>query len=593
MALSEVPPTVPGMAADGLQGIQSTFDDLGRLLSDVTFCVVDLETTGGSAARGSKITEVGAVKVRGGEVLGEFQTLVNPDEAIPAFITVLTGITEAMVIDAPRIAEVLPSFFEFAHGCVLVAHNAPFDVGFLKHAARELGIPWPKFDVLDTAVLARRVMLRDEVPNKKLATLAHAFHASTTPNHRALSDARATVDVLHGLFERLGPLGVHSLEEVASYTSRVTPEQRKKRHLADHVPAAPGVYLFRGPRDDVLYVGTSRNLRSRVRTYFTASETRSRMGEMVALARRVETVVCATALEAQVREIRLIATHRPPYNRRSKFPNRKTWLKLTREPWPRLSLVRSILDDDADYIGPFRGRGEAEEAMVALHDVFPIRQCTGRLPVSPHGSACALAEIGHCLSPCDGSAARGQYDAVVHDVQRAMTADPAALVQAIDDRMAKLAELQRYEDAARWRDRVAALLRAAYRTQRLRSLTAESELIAAAPHPDGWEVHVLRHGRLAAAGVLTRGTSAQPWVDTLVAAAETVRSGFGPVPATTAEETELLLRWLESPGIRVVRGSWQAPLASAGRHLQRFGGGKINSDRFGRGGDPGLEHPRR
>jgi DNA polymerase-3 subunit epsilon len=564
--------------ATSIEGIQSTFDDLGQPLADLTFCVVDLETTGGSARGGSKITEFGAVKVRGGEVVGEFQTLVNPDESIPAFITVLTGITDAMVINAPRIAEVLPSFLEFAHGCVLVAHNAPFDVGFLKHNASELGIPWPRFQVLDTAVLARRVLLRDEVPNVKLATLAHLFRASTTPNHRALSDARATVDVLHGLFERLGPLGVSTLEEVSSYTSRVTPAQRKKRYLADQVPAKPGVYLFRGPNDDVLYVGTSRNLRSRVRTYFTASETRSRMGEMVGLAQRIESVVCATPLEAQVREVRLIARHRPPYNRRSKFPNQKAWLKLTREPWPRLSVVRSILDDDADYIGPFRGRGAAEEAMVALQDVFPIRQCTGRLPVRPRRSACALAEIGHCLSPCDGTADRDTYDTVVGEVRRAMTADPATLVVAIDERMTGLSRLQRYEDAARWRDRLAALLQAAHRTQRLRSLTDEAELVAAAPHDEGWEVHVIRHGRLVAAGVMPRGTAPQPWVDTLLVTAESVSPGFGPVPVATAEETELILRWLESPGVRMVRGAWRAPLASAARHLERFSSDASRAD---------------
>ena len=174
-----------------MEAIQTTFDDLGRLLHDVTFCVVDLETTGGSPAKGSRITEIGAVKVRGGEVLGELQTLVNPDESIPAFITVLTGITDAMVVRAPRIAEALPAFLEFAHGTVLVAHNAPFDVGFLRHAAGELGIPWPRFDVLDTAVLARRALLEDEVRNVKLSTLATHFRAATTPNHRALSDARA------------------------------------------------------------------------------------------------------------------------------------------------------------------------------------------------------------------------------------------------------------------------------------------------------------------------------------------------------------------------------------------------------------------
>ena len=83
------------------------------------------------------ITEIGAVKVRGGEVLGEFQTLVNPHTAIPPFIAVLTGITNSMVASAPPIESALPAFLEFAQGCVLVAHNAPFDVGFLKHFAEQ------------------------------------------------------------------------------------------------------------------------------------------------------------------------------------------------------------------------------------------------------------------------------------------------------------------------------------------------------------------------------------------------------------------------------------------------------------------------
>src|SRR3712207_6162544 len=132
---------------------QRTFDELGRPLRDLTFCVVDLETTGGSAAGGSMITEIGAVKVRGGEVLGEFQTLGNPIQAIPPFIAVLTGITNSMVASAPTIDQALPAFLEFAAGCVLVAHNAPFDVGFLKHFAVAQGRPWPGFEVLDTAVL--------------------------------------------------------------------------------------------------------------------------------------------------------------------------------------------------------------------------------------------------------------------------------------------------------------------------------------------------------------------------------------------------------------------------------------------------------
>ena len=554
----------------GVLEVQGTFDELGRSLSSTTFCVVDLETTGGSAAAGSKITEFGAVKVCGGEVLGEFQSLVNPDDHIPAFITVLTGITNQMVVHAPRVAEVLPSFLEFAHGSVLVAHNAPFDVGFLKHFSRKLGIPWPGFEVLDTATLARRALTRDEVPNCKLSTLAMKFHATTTPNHRALSDARATVDVLHGLFERLGNLGVTTLEEVSTYTSKVTPEQRKKRHLADHLPAAPGVYVFRDSKDEPLYIGTSRNLRTRTRTYFTKAETRTRMGQMVMLAQRIEGIVCATALEAQVRELRLIGRHRPPFNRRSKFPDKLTWLKLTREHWPRLSIVRVVLDDDAEYIGPFRGRQAADGALAALHDSFRIRQCTPRLALVSRTSPCALAEMGHCLSPCDGSADIEVYAAEVDRVRRAMVGDPEELVAAVRFHMLHLARSERFEEAAVWRDRLTSFLRATVRTQRLRELTSQAELVAAAPHPDGWEVHAIRFGRLVAAGLLPRGLHPSGWVDALLATAETVSPGYGPVPAATVEETECLLRWLESDGVRMVRGTWHTSLQSGARHLVPF-----------------------
>ena len=550
--------------------MQSSFDELGRPLSDLTFCIVDLETTGGSAAKGSKITEFGAVKVRAGEVLGEFQTLVNPDEHIPAFITVLTGITDQMVINAPRIAEVLPSFLEFARGAVLVAHNAPFDVGFLKFAARGLEIEWPRFEVLDTAILARRILTRDEVPNCKLSTLAAKFQATTTPNHRALDDARATVDVLHALFERLGPLGVSTLEEVSTYTSRVSPAQRKKRWLAEHLPNTPGVYLFRGPKDDVLYIGTSRNIRARARSYFTKSETRSRMAEMVQVAQRIEGISCASALEAQVRELRLIAHHKPPYNRRSRNQDKVAWLKLTQEAWPRLSVVRAILDDGADYIGPFRGRVAAEGAITALHDTFRIRQCTQRLSLKSRKSPCVLAEMGHCLSPCNGSATSEAYFAEVAGLRETMIGNPAVLIANITEKMETLSAAERYEDAALWRDRLGSFLHAAARTQRLRELTETDELLAAAPHPDGWEVHVFRFGRLAAAGVMPRGVLTQVWVDALLSSAESVEGGFGPVPAATAEETECLLRWLDQDGIRIVRGSWQCSSAGSARHLPNF-----------------------
>jgi DNA polymerase-3 subunit epsilon len=552
---------------------QRSFDELGRPLRDITFCVVDLETTGGSAAAGSMITEIGAVKVRGGEVLGEFQTLVNPRAEIPAFIAVLTGITNSMVHDAPPIESALPAFLEFASGCVLVAHNAPFDIGFLRHFAAEQGRAWPAFEVLDTARLARRVVTRDDAPNCKLSSLAQLFRSETTPNHRALSDARATVDVLHGLMERLGGLGVHTIEELQTFTSRVSPAQRKKRHLAEGLPHAPGVYLFRDDQSRVLYVGTSKDLRSRVRTYFTASETRSRMGEMVGLATSVTGIECATPLEAEVRELRLIAEHKPKYNRRSRFPEKVHFVKLTREAWPRLSLVRRVLDDDADYLGPFSSKRTAEKCLAALHETFPVRQCTDRLGKEPSRSPCVLAEMGRCLSPCDGSADEASYAAVVRQLRETLLHRPDEVVEAINRRMTSLAELERFEEAGVHRDRLAAFVRAAARTQRLSALTRCPEVVAARREDDGrWAVHVVRFGRLAAAGVIPSGADAHQFVEDLKASAETVLPAAGPTPAASAEETEKVLRWLESPGIRLVDvdGEWVCPVAGATRHLSLY-----------------------
>lgn len=549
---------------------QTTIDDLGRPLIDVEFCVVDLETTGGSAAKGSMITEIGAVKVKAGEVTGEFQTLVDPEGPIPAYISVLTGITDRMVISAPRIAEVLPSFLEFARGTTLVAHNAPFDLGFLKHFARELGHPWPGFDVVDTVKLARRALTRDEVPNYKLATLAATFGATTVPNHRALSDARATADVLHALIERLGSFGVTTLEELPSFTSRVTPAQRAKRHLADDVPAAPGVYLFRGPRDEVLYVGTSRQLRRRVRGYFTGAETRSRMAEMIALATRVDTVVCASPLEAAVRELRLINAHAPPYNRRSRRQDSVAWVKITVEPWPRLSIVRTVLDDDADYIGPFTARQTAERALAALHEVFAVRQCTPRLPRAPRGTPCVLADMGRCLAPCDGRDVTEAYAAEVARLRADLRSDAGAVVARLESTMAALAAEERFEDAVLWRDRLRAVVQGVARTQHLRSLTGQQQVVIARPSDAGWEVHVVRHGRLAASGVMPPGVPVHAWTGELVAGAQTVTPSHGPAPAATVAETELIARWMDGPDLRIVDGAWSLPADSAARHLARY-----------------------
>jgi len=190
---------------------------LARLdLAEAEFAVIDLETTGWSP-EAAAIMEIAAVRVRGGRRLGEFSSLINPGVPVPPGIEDLTGISDWMLAAAPKLAAVLPGLLAFASGCVLVAHNAPFDVGFLSAACAECGLTWPGFTVLDTVMLARRVMDPDEVPDCKLGTLAGFFRARTAPSHRALADARATADVLGWLIRRLAHRGVRTVSQLSAW----------------------------------------------------------------------------------------------------------------------------------------------------------------------------------------------------------------------------------------------------------------------------------------------------------------------------------------------------------------------------------------
>ncbi|MHB1063770.1 MAG: DEDD exonuclease domain-containing protein [Georgenia sp.] len=557
--------------------VQLGLDELGTDLREATFVVVDLETTGGSPT-GSEITEIGAVKVRGGEVLGEFQTLVNPGLAIPPQIVVLTGITDAMVIDAPPITEVLPAFLEFAglgRGTVLVAHNAPFDVGFLRHATERMGLAWPRPPVVDTVRLARKVVTREEAPDHRLGTLAALFSTAVTPDHRALHDARATVDVLHVLLERMAPLGVTHLEDLRTATDPVPQRRRRKSAMADGLPDGPGVYQFLGPSQEVLYVGTAVNLRRRVRQYFTAAEKRARIGEMLDLARGVRTIPCATALEAQVRELRLIAELDPPYNRRSRRPERRPWLRLTDEPFPRLSVVRRLAAAEmGSALGPFPSRRAATEALEAIQEAVAVRRCTQRLPLVPQTDAhvCALAEIGRCGAPCVGSQDVAAYATATVRARAALRTDVDSVVEVLLGKIGDLAGQERYEEAARQRDRLQSLLSGARRTERLRPLVTAPEILAARPHPGGgWEMVLVRYGRLAGTVVAPRGAPTTPVIAALRAGGEVVAAPEAACGAAPVEESELVAGWLEGTGVRLVEvttGSvpLACPVRGAGRH---------------------------
>ncbi|MCZ6631217.1 MAG: DEDD exonuclease domain-containing protein, partial [Actinobacteria bacterium] len=431
---------------------QPSFDDLSTPLFDVTFCVLDLETTGVSPAN-CEITEIGAVKYKGGELVGSFQTLVDPGQAIPPSITFLTGITHAMVLDAPRIESALPVFLEFIGVAIVVGHNVRFDLSFLNAAATRLGYGRLENKSVDTAALARR-LIRPEVRNLRLQTLADHFRSPVKPVHRALDDARATAHVLHGLLERVGSLGVTNLDDLLQLPTARGSAHYSKIKLTEDLPRRPGIYIFNDRHNTPIYVGKATNIRTRVRQYFYGDERRTIANLMKEL-HSIDHRVCETLLEAEVTELRLIHAYRPRYNRRSRPPKTSHFVKVTDERYPRLSVVRSLKDDGISYLGPFRSKRAADLVLTAIWDAHPIRRCR-TVPGSREGK-CAAAQLGVARCPCDGQLPEDEYRSVVDRLLTGIAESPDLLLDPLVDRMGRFADERRYEEAARVRDRHDAL----------------------------------------------------------------------------------------------------------------------------------------
>nr|WP_318546808.1 hypothetical protein [Mycobacterium lepraemurium] len=287
------------------------------------------------------------------------------------------------------------------------------------------------------------------------------------------------------------------------------------------------------------------------------------MKEMVALASAVDHVECAHALEAGVRELRLLAAHAPPYNRRSKFPQRWWWVALTDEAFPRLAVVRAPRHDQA--VGPFGARADAADTAELLARFAGLRACTNRLGrAALHGPLCPEAKVAPC--PAARGVTATQYAAAVARVAALIDgADNSALAAAVDQ-VATLAERRHFESAARLRDRTATAVETLWRGQRLRALASLPELVAAAPDGQGgYLLAVVRYSRLAA------GCRRCRWLTQSPLRRKRFGPSRGPLGGALVEETALIARWLEAPGVRIVRvkgtpdaAGWASPLRSAG-----------------------------
>ena len=326
------------------------------LIEDAELVVFDLETTGLSARR-DRLCEIGAVRVRGLEIADTFETLVNPGTVLPASIARLTGIRDADLRRAPRPEAAVRRFLAFAGDAPLAAHNARFDVSFLDGEVERLSGRRVAAPVLDTVWLARRLLQRRS-ERFSLASLAHFFGTTTSPCHRALPDALATAEILVSLLGLAQERGARTLAEVFELAAPRARRLHSKRALVAGAPRTPGVYLFRDRHDTVLYVGKARDLRARLRSYFSGNRQRPAVEAALGALERVEWREFGSELEAALDELRLIRELRPPANARGPRPDRYCYLARRAERWAVVT--------EPGPLGPLTSKHRARLALRAL-----------------------------------------------------------------------------------------------------------------------------------------------------------------------------------------------------------------------------------
>jgi DNA polymerase III subunit epsilon len=463
------------------------------LLEEACFVVFDLETTGLSA-RSARICEIGAVRVVGLDTRESFQTLVRTGAPLPAPIRAITGISDEELRHAPGIGSAIRRFLAFAGDATLVAHNARFDSAFLdgqleRIIGRRVAAP-----ALDTVALARR-LLDGRIRRVSLAALAHFYGTSVLPCHRALPDAQATAEVLIRLIGEAQERGARTLADLHALAAPRTRRVYGKRSLAHGAPSRPGVYLFRDRHEQVLYVGRARDLRARLRCYFRSDRQRPAVEAALGAVERIEWRVLGSELEAGLEELRLIRELRPPANARNVRPDLYVYLRLRGD--------RIVVSSAPGALGPLRGRRRAERA------------------------------------------ARALAGASEEELATLLTGGPLPRLQR---RLADLAACLRYEEAARLRDRIAALEAVIQQLGRLRQLRAERRCLLAPAHQPGWRrAFFVAGGRVCTVRTLPPGGGMRLEVELGVAAARAALAGEPSYAPEDADELLVIDEFLRRP----------------------------------------------
>ena len=536
----------PNFAFDASTGMWSlkSSDRYRVALDEAPFTVVDLETTGGRAGPGT-IIEIGAYRMVGRRIEDSFSSLVRPHGAIPRFITGLTSITNEMVASAPPIETVLPSFREFMGDSVMVAHNATFDRGFLDFEFRRIFGIGLRNPVLCTLRMSRRFI--PSLKRRRLDAIAEHFGLSLEGRHRGLGDARMAAEILSIFLEIAAKMGITHLDRLLDDHGRGLSGRRLERHVAPEtiaaLPHAPGVYLMRNSRGDLLYVGKARRLRDRVGSYFTAA-VNAKTAELISHVHQIETRATASSLEAGLLEAQLIRQLKPPYNRMLKSAAPAYFIKLDMmDEFPRLALTTKMTArPGVMHLGPFIGRKSLDGSVRALARILGLRTCTGKLHPDEDFSPCIYGQMGQCSAPCNATIDEDAYGERVRKALSFLRGRSGPLLGDLARARDDAAKALRYEEAARTRRDLEALATLARRASRLSEVVTENNLVILTGENCARAAHVVLSGRLA----ITRALDSPDAAHEIVAfvAENFDRYHARPVARGELEAMTIVARWL-------------------------------------------------
>jgi DNA polymerase III subunit epsilon len=372
-----------------------------------TFAIVDTETTGTSPAY-NRVIEIAIVRVEAGKVVETFQSLVNPECEIEPIIESVTGISSAELSTSPRFEDVADQVTDLLQGAIFIAHNVRFDYGFIRNEFKRLN---RKFSArcLCTVTLSRK--LYPNFAHHDLSSLVERYGLACEQRHRALPDAMAAFEFMRYIRRQEG-------EERLNWGIQVAMEGAVPRQLDREtirsLPDSPGVYLFYGPKNELLYVGKSKNIRRRVVSHFSLSPASGRELSICGQTHAVEARTTAGELGALLLESRLIKDLQPIHNRLARLKRKLVVLRKreTRDGYASCELQDVEVVNPWDVAGLLtvcKNRTQARETLVTMAREYNL--CHKLLGLEKTSSCCFQYHLHRCRGACVGTEDPGEYNA--------------------------------------------------------------------------------------------------------------------------------------------------------------------------------------